>query len=408
MAAACGPGVHMPAMADSSPQPHPDAPIGPGGPDADTSCATAMYQAQQTPTAMLVVLDRSPSMANSNKWVFAAQAIVQALDQDVFDSLYVGLYASPTPATEPIPAMCGLIAGLPVECESPPFPQVDLTLAGAMKSTGASGPRHDIKQWLSTNFPVMDMVGADPSPLYDGLQAAIADLQGWPMTGNRVLFVVTDGSIDCTSFSTRPSIVDANGCPDWEEPNNIVTLLHNAYSDPNKPIHTFIVGVPGADTYDPSAAMYPPYHMKAALSAMAYAGAPDLVSSTCTGTTFMQSSPDPTEPCHFDMTGAFDTATLAANIENVRGSVLGCTFDLPVPPGGAMIDMSKVNVTYTVDGTTVSIGRRADPTNQCQTTGCWDYTADGRVQLIGKACMDITDAMSVAVNIITGCMTHIT
>ena len=63
---------------------------------ANGGCATASYAAHQDPAALLVLLDRSASMADANKYVFAAQAIVQALDQDVFDTMYLGLYATPS------------------------------------------------------------------------------------------------------------------------------------------------------------------------------------------------------------------------------------------------------------------------------------------------------------------------
>ena len=96
--------------------PPPDGEIIEG--DAAT-CVTATYQAEQTPLALMVVLDKSDSMAVGGKWISAAQAIVQALDQDVFDTVSVGLYASPT-MTVTGPA-CVLY--LPVGCGGPPFPQ---------------------------------------------------------------------------------------------------------------------------------------------------------------------------------------------------------------------------------------------------------------------------------------------
>ncbi len=106
-----------------------------------------------------------------------------------------------------------------------------------------------------------------------------------------------------------PAYKDGNGCLDWENPNNIISLLRTANEDPNVPVETFIVGVPGADTYDATGKNFPPYHMRLALSAMTYAGSPKNVPSSCTGTTYTQTGADPTVPCHFDMTvpGRFST-----------------------------------------------------------------------------------------------------
>jgi hypothetical protein len=290
---------------------------------------------------------------------------------------------------------------------APPFPQIDLALAGTEKSSAATGVRRQIKDWLNTHAPDSDGVG-DASPLYDALQIAIGTLQAWPGDGKRALMVVTDGTVSCTSFSNRANYQDCNGCPDWEDPNNIVSLLSSANQATTTPIDTFIVGVPGADTYDASACMYPPYHMRLALSAMAAAGAPNYISPSCDGLTYTQAGGNPTESCHFDMTqpGSFSAAAVADALSTVRGETLGCVFDLPVPPDGSQLDLGYVNVSYTVDGIAMDLARRADPSNMCTTTGCWDYTPDQtQIELIGQACADISSASSVQVQIITGCVT---
>jgi len=376
--------------------------------NADSSfqgCATATYNAQQVPAAMLVVLDRSSSMAQNSKYTFAAQAIVQALDADSFDSMFVGLYAAPSGS---VPGPSCLLGGLiPVSCQAPAFPQVDLALAGTSKSGAATGVRHDIKAWLTANGT--DNGQGDASPMHAALTAVIGSLKGWPMTGKRIILAVTDGTLSCNQFSNRPGYADCNGCDhDWENPMNIATLVADAYMDPQKPIETFVVGVPGADTYDAQGCNFPPYRMRQALSAIAYAGSPVHVPQACTGRTYMQSGADPTLSCHFDMTqGGFTPQRLADAIAQVRGAAVGCTVELPRPPDGSQIDRSKVNVQLQVDGTTSDLSKRANASNPCLTTGCWDYTADGKVELLGKACDDLRAARSVQVKVVTGCMTRV-
>jgi hypothetical protein len=402
--AACGPSASAPA--DGSVATGDD-----GGPavDADIdrpdgafeSCAEATVTAEQKPAAMLVVLDRSASMAQNNKYAFAAQAIVQALDQDVFDAVEVGLYVAPTGSV----AGPSCILNLPVACQAPPFPQIDLATAGNDKSSSAAGVRRDIRDWLAGNAP--DSGIGDASPLYSALQSAIATLQSWPQDGNRILFVVTDGSISCNEFSNRPGYGDCNGCArDWESPQNIIDLLAAANNSVDQPIQSFVVGVPGADTYDPTACDYPPYRMRHALSAIAAAGAPDYVPTSCDGTSYDQNAPDPTVSCHFDMTqGNFSIQSIADAMTKVRGEVAGCIFDLPEAPDGQAIDPDEVNVEYSVDGATDSLARRGDPADDCDPTGCWDYTDDGRVELIGAACEAVKGGASVEVRIVVGCQT---
>src|SRR5262249_12781351 len=151
-----------------------------------------------------------------------------------------------------------------------------------------------------------------------------------------------------------------------EKPQNVITLVGTSNKDPNTPVETFVVGVPGADTYDGSGCTYPPYHMRAGLSAIAAAGSPNNIPANCTGKTFMDNSPDPQTSCHFDMTqGNFNSKALADAISQVRGKVLGCTFDLPALDGG-MVDPSMVNVDYSINGgAQMDLFKRADPNNPC-------------------------------------------
>lgn len=365
-----------------------------------TGCASADYQARQAPAAMMVVLDRSSSMADNGKWLTASHAIVEALDQDVFDSMWVGFYAAPSGSA----AGPACIGGLPVACQAPAFPQIDLQPAGANKSTDPMGVRHDIKTWVANNQP--DNGLGDASPLYAGIQAALLSLSEWKPDGKRILFVVTDGTLSCAQFSMRPGFGDCNGCDhDWEDPNNIADLLRKANQADKKPVESFVVGVPGADSYDPQGCGYPPYHMRLALSAIAYAGSPKNVPAGCDGTMFTRAGGDPKLSCHFDMTqGKFDSQTLADTISQIRGKVLGCVYDLPKPETGT-VDRDRVNVEYTLGGGTTKLYRRKDKGNECKDAGCWDYNPDGKVELLGKACEDVKGARDVKVKIVVGCAT---
>ena len=374
-----------------------------------SGCQVAQtYSASSSPAAMMVVLDKSASMAQGNKWQAAAQAIVQSTDQNVFDSMWLGLYASPSAATAA--PMCLQVFGISqVSCGAPAFPQIDLAATNGLKSTAATGVRRQIKDWLNTNNP--DTGLGDPSPLYVSIQTAMDSLRAWPQNGKRILMVITDGSISCNQLSNpvRAGYPDANGCTiDWENPQNIVSLLSQAQQDPNQPIESFIIGVPGSDTYDPTGSNYPPYRMRLALSAMAYAGSPSNVPNNCNGRAYTKSGADPTIPCHFDLTvGALSAASVANAIATARQKVASCTYDLPTVGGGKVPDKSQVNVSLYTNGQKSDLYRRKDTSNTCISDGCWDYNALGQVQLIGKACTDVQANSNTEVKVTIGCFTVI-
>lgn len=386
---------------------------GSGGPDAlfgdvaadvpfdpDSGCGKDNYKAQFAPAAMLVVLDGSGTMAANNKYANAQQAIVQAIDEDAFDSAYLGLLIYPTGnVTGP-----SCVFNFPVTCAVPGLSQVPLEPAGTLKSTDPTGVRHEIYGKLATSSPNTTGVG-DGNPSYDAIQNGIKILQAWPHDGKRILFFITDGGASCASLSTRPGYTDGNNCPDWEYPDSIIALVKKANADPTKPVNTIFVGVPGADTQGNNVNV-PPYHVRLALSAEAWAGSPQTCDPTCNGQTFTPSGADPSKPCHFDMTVNYSPQILAAAIDQIRGTLLGCVFDLPKPDGGT-VDPTKVNVEYAINGGAYTpLYKRANPGDACTSgSGCWDYNSSGQIVLVGKACTDVEGAPSADVQIVVGCQT---
>lgn len=373
-------------------------------PNADMSfqgCVTSEYKADQSPAALMVVLDRSPSMAVNNKWATVAQAVVQALDQQTFDSMHLGLYASPSVNTINGP-QC-LSPFIQVACAAPPFPEVDLAVAGSARSGDASGVRRQIRDKLQVLSPAGGL--GDASPLYAALDSAGSYLKNWNQNGKRILFVVTDGNMSCGSYSTRPAYRDCNGCNDWENPSNIVNLLTAFRNDATAPIETFVLGAPGADTYDSSGCNFAPYRMRMALSAIAYAGAPNNVPTTCTGRTYSQTAADPTQACHFDMTTSFSAQNIANAIAQVRGKVVGCNYDLPTPKPGTVINKNQINVKVQTQIETRDLLKRKDGNTTC--TDCWDYNAQGRIELFGKTCDDVKAGLPITVKVLAGCDTII-
>lgn len=279
--------------------------------------AFPMQSAAQTDGVLMVLVDRSASMADSGKWATARSAIVEALDDDALDQTSLGLIAGPT-GTVPGPAC--LIFPIPLPCAVSSLPQVAIAPAGTQKSTAPTGVRRAISDWLVGTNPVPAASG-DGFPLYATTVSAIAALQAAAGAGPRTLLIFTDGGISCTSVASppRPAFDDAFGCPDFEHPDNLVALIDAARNDPATPVETLIFGLPGADSNGEGGS--PPYSMKLALSVMASSGSDHTIPGCDSGLVFAPSSPDPTASCHHDLTTGFSAPTLSAAISGVVAAV---------------------------------------------------------------------------------------
>lgn len=385
---------------------------GAGGAGGFGECAKFHAEGQQAPAAMLIVLDRSASMSTNNKWGTAGQAIIKAVDQDVFDTMSLGLTAFPQGPTEAPGCLLGIYENVYCsyyKANDADFP-VPIAPAGTDKSSAPTGVRSQIFTWLNQHSPeVMDP--SDSSPIYDALAAAYDAVKKTSIE-KRIVALVTDGGFSCTSVSmpTRPGYSDGL-CNDWEYPSSVNKLISDARLDATAPVNTFIVGVPGSNTHanDPPFPYAPaPYSMRLALSTYAVSGSPETVDPACDKSAiFSQGAPDPAKPCHIDLSNNanFNPDALADAIATIRGKALGCTYDLPAPPKGETIDPNQVNVVVTIKGTDYTIPKRKDPSDMCATDPCWDYDAQGKVQLIGITCSTVSTTADAKVEIYVGCAT---
>jgi Mg-chelatase subunit ChlD len=96
-------------------------------------------------------------------------------------------------------------------------------------------------------------------------------------------------------------------------------------------------------------------------------------------------------------------------LNKIRGTVLGCTYQIPVPPNGGTIDYGTVNVVYTPGGgSQVTIPKVADKAS-CPATGdAWYYdnnTAPTQINLCDASCKTVGADANGAVSVIIGCST---
>ncbi|MEQ9323163.1 MAG: VWA domain-containing protein, partial [Polyangiaceae bacterium] len=336
---------------------------GSGGSGGLDSCATFQAAAEQAPAAMLFVLDASISMSTGGKWQAAQLAIANAIDKDVFDTMSLGLVSFPTaPTVEPPPCICQALmlphpckstlvqfGGDGVTCGYSALPQVAIGPAGD-KTNGTMGARKSIYDYLVATQPFAGGLGDDGSPVYEAISSGYAALSAYPDVEARVLVLISDGGFSCTSLGSQErqdvAFEDANGCKDWEHPNSVNTLIAEKRDDPNTPINTFIVGVPGSDSTGQPVGGYdtPPYSMLLALSTYAATGSPNTLEPCDSGLMFSETAPAPGTPCHFDLSqGQLDPNALADALTKIRGQALGCVYQLPAPPPGETIAPDQVN-----------------------------------------------------------------
>lgn len=396
-----------------------NGPGGQGGQGGFEACNKFSAEAEQAPAAMLFAVDMSASMKKSGKWSTAQTSIVSAMDKDVFDSMSLGLVTFPTDFTDPPQCVCDYVEGMlgpgtcslavpnGVSCGFSGLPQIAIAAANKDKSNAASGVRHDIYQYLVSHSPQSN--DDDGSPVYDAMVSGYTALKGQSID-RRILVLITDGGFSCTSVSARDGYQDGYGCHDWEFPDSVNQLITGARTDAQKPIFTFVIGVPGSDSIGVKKDNFdtPPYHMKLALSSYAVSGSPGTIDPACSKDVgFTKDGGDPPLPCHIDLSGgaAFNADTLANAIQTIKGKALGCVYDLPPAPAGEEIDPAYVNVDVTLDDVLAPLKKRADPSDTCAADGCWDYNVGSQVQILGKTCDDIAKAIKAKVDIKVGCST---
>ncbi|HET9958525.1 MAG TPA: vWA domain-containing protein [Polyangiaceae bacterium] len=92
-------------------------------------------------------------------------------------------------------------------------------------------------------------------------------------------------------------------------------------------------------------------------------------------------------------------------INAIRGRTLSCQATIPKPPDGAVLDTSKVNVSYTKAGELRPLAY--DPA--CTEAGAWrfdDPTQPTRIELCDAACGDVQASADVKLSVEFGCETR--
>jgi hypothetical protein len=235
---------------------------------------------------------------------------------------------------------------------------------------GSSPQRNQIRRAFQAEDP------RGSTPTHDAYRYALGELGAVANIGQRFLVLITDG--------TPTYALNCQGSGTPQDPADPAPLVPEAANALGRGIKTFVIGSPGSED------------ARRSLSEMAEAG----------GTAIPGCSHDG-QPryCHFDMTEEADFAVgLRDALASISGLALSCSYDIPAPPNGGVLDPSKVNVIFTPpDGQQELIGQSAPGT--C--TDGWQYSANqSQVLLCGQTC-DRVKASNGRLALEFGCSTRV-
>ncbi len=341
------------------------------------SCASSTFAANQVPASILIVLDKSGSMAGGNgqpdKWGPTVSA-VKTMMSGASPSLGMGLLPFPegkfddsgllSCGFDPSSPMCAAIYA-DGGCED--VAKDPVVAVAPIKDT-----QPQIAAWLDGNGP-----GGGTPTLY-ALRNAYAYMQVADVAGERFVLLMTDGepnvhtpAMSFGGFTIPESNIKCEDLPAIE-----AEAGKAAAGTPK--VRTFVIGSPGSE------------------------GASEFLSQVAiNGET--RKSPNCSAAagdCHYQIGKGNFEQDLKAALDEITGKVSDCVFEIP---DGKDADPDFVNVGLDANGMKSQLYK--DPSHM----DGWDYTDDThtKVQLFGPACDKFKSEGDVQVSIILGCKTEV-
>jgi hypothetical protein len=321
------------------------------------ACAGQTAGTEVAPSVLQFLVDTSGSMdqdapGRGSKWVQTRRALLSAID---------GMPGETSVGVVFYPNVPGNTA----------MPCFDRRTAVGLELLDAPRQRQQIRQAFNNQNP------EGGTPTHDAYDYAVAELQRSSVTGPHFIVLITDGiptyTLGCDISGRRGNDNEVDSTP-------LVTAAAEAQA---AGVRTFVIGSPGSEG------------ARESLSRMAQAG----------GTARAGCSHNGPDYCHFDMTQQNDLAAgLVDALSAITGLALSCSYDIPAPPRGAMLDPGKVNVLFT-DG-----GGEPELIGQSAGGSCsdgWQYSADQtRIQLCGPTCERIRSSEG-GLSLQFGCATQV-
>ena len=313
-------------------------PLAGGGFDSAEACVGREAGTELAPTIVELLVDTSLSMderapgSSRSKWVETRRVMLDAIEL--------------MPATTSI----GVTFYPDVEVGADACFDEEADVAVGPLGSESSAQRQDLRQAFERESP------RGSTPTHDAYRYALDQLAQVGGVGERFLVLITDGT------PTYALGCEGSGTP--QDPADPAPLIPEAASALGRGIKTFVIGSPGSEG------------ARESLSQMAQAG----------GTAAPGCSHDGPRFCHFDMTEEEDFAeALSDAFAAIAGIALSCTYDIPEPPSGETLDLSKVNVLFRAPGAAASETVPQSATGTC--TDGWQYSDDRtQILLCGQTC----------------------
>lgn len=327
--------------------------IGSGGTGGqeEAACVTETTTAYLTPPVLQVVLDRSGSMNldagdGRTRWQAIVEAIQAAMAQTP-DITAIGVSYFPVNTGCQVSGAGSLAIGL-----------LDTDQRALLEAS------------LAENAP-FELGG---TPTEDAFSYAVDTLLETSLEGPKYVVLVTDGSPTYAASASDPATAtksdgtcngDGTETISEQQQQDLVDAITTAHQDHQ--IGTFVIGAPGTTSARPL------------LSRMAEAGGTP-TSSDCKA--------DGPNYCHFDLNSYQSdelVEQLTRAIADITGRTLGCSFELPPPPGGKVFELDTIGVELTVgDGDSMEIER--DPSDAGCNAG-WQISSDlTHIELCDDVC----------------------
>jgi hypothetical protein len=326
--------------------------------DSSQACVGQEAGTELAPALLELLVDTSLSMdqaapgSNRSKWVETRRVLLEGIDL--------------MPSTTSL----GVVFYPDVEANAPTCFDGQADVPVELLGEGGSQQRNQLRRAFQAENP------RGSTPTHDAYRYALGELGAVANLGQRFLVLITDGT------PTYALGCQGSGTP--QDPADPAPLVPEAASALGRGIKTFVIGSPGSEDARPS------------LSQMAEAGG--------TATPGCSHGGQP-RYCHFDMTEETDFAVgLRDALASISGLALSCSYDIPPPPNGGVLDPSKVNVIFTPPGGEQElIGQSAPGT--C--ADGWQYSANqSQVLLCGQTC-DRVKASNGRLALEFGCSTRV-
>ncbi len=346
----------------------------------DSVCAGWSAEPEGGPATLMMVVDTSQSMAsaapNSNtpKWDITRDALLAAVNA-LPGSAWAGVMFYPNEGIYNGPAGVDL-----TEC---------VNVGGAVGPGPLGGSDSEQRQLISSSVSAAGPGGCTPThgAYVWGLNQALRAATGAP--GQKNLLLITDGqptlTIDCAVGPNGRSCSPANPTDKDAIQAEIATALA---TDGTK---TWVIGSPGSEENETTGE-----DVREWLSVAA-----ELGGTAAAGCDHDLGSAAPF--CHFDMSEEPDFAAgLAAALASITGTMIGCEYDVPVPPPNQVINRDEVNLVVTDSaGQSTLILRASDPS--CDQG--WYYEGD-RVMLCAQTCSDVENDAGASLDLTFGCASN--